>query len=435
MDVEPMELEEQFFETSRARRLRTWPVLHLFRAFRIALDARKIVLGAAAAVLLAAGYRLIDLAPFAPAVDPLVLQIAHPWPWDESPSGALAAPDQLRVLAWKPWTQLWDAAMNGPVILRPVLGFLEHGRRIFQRGNSWPDAADAWTRLLWTLAVWSLLGTALSRMAAVQFARQTSPGLRESLSYALRQFPSAFGAPLLPLVFLGLFWLVCVVVGLVGRIPGVGEPLVGIFWFVPLILGLAMAAILIFIAAGWPLMICAGGVEATDAFDGLSRAYDYLLARPWYALGLTLLTLLYGSLLVFLLAAVTGTGIHIAEWATAGGMGDERVTGLTSDTPLSIQPGVVFPAKDGTSTIGSAAAGFWLRVLAVLLWGFFYSYFWTAATVIYFLLRRSVDAEPLDKVNVEPAPGAGQKLPLVGMAAAEKREGEAPSPLATEDGM
>jgi hypothetical protein len=434
MDVQPMELEEQFFETSRARLRRTWPFLHQFRAFRIAFDARKIVLGAAAAVLLAAGYRLIDHAPFAPAADPLVLQIAHPWPWHESPSSALAAPDQLRLLAWKPWSQLWDAALSGPVILRPVLGFLEHGRRIFQRGNSWPDAADAWTRLLWTLAVWSLLGTALSRMAAVQFARQTTPGLRESLRYALRQFPSAFGAPLLPLVFLGLFWLVCVLIGLIGRIPGIGEPLAGIFWFVPLILGLAMAAILIFIAAGWPLMICTGGVEGTDAFDGLSRAYDYLLARPWYALGLTLLTLVYGSLLVFFVAAVTGTGAYVAEWATAGGMGEERVTDITGDTPASMRPGVVIPMTDSASTIGAAAAGFWMRVLAVLLWGFVYSFFWTAATVIYFLLRRSVDAEPLDKVYLEPTPGAGEKLPLVGMAAAEKREGEAPSPVATEDG-
>lgn len=314
----------------------------------------------------------------------------------------------MNLFAYRPWTRLVDVAFGRAVILRPLQGLIEAGRPLFRRGNTWADAADAWTRLLWTLVVWSLFGTAITRIAAVQFARHTSVGLRESVRFAGRQFPSTFGAPLLPLVFIGLFWLVCVIGGLIGRIPGIGEPLVGLFWFVPLVLGVAIAVIVLFIAAGWPLMVCTGGVEATDAFDGLSRSYDYLLTRPWYALGLALTTVAYGSVVVFFVACVAGVGVHVAEWATATGMGDDAVNRMTGESP----------------GIGPVMAGFWLRVLAVLLWGFVYSFFWSSATIIYYLLRQSVDGEPLDKVYLEPAPKTGQELPLVGMPAAEKREGE-----------
>jgi hypothetical protein len=359
-------------------------------------------------VLLAAGYRVIDYAPFAPGVSDGGVRSVALWPWDDQLPGANSGGDQLHQFASDPWSKVLDVAFRRPAVLRPLQGLIEAGRPLFARGNTWSDAADAWTRLLWTLAVWSVFGTAITRIAAVQFARHTSVGLRQSIRFAGRQFPSTFGAPLLPLVFIGVFWLVCVIGGLIGRIPGIGEVLVGLFWFVPLVLGVAIAVVVLFIAAGWPLMICTGGVEATDAFDGLSRSYDYLLTRPWYALGLALAAVVYGSLVVFFVACVAGIGVHVAEWATATGMGDDAVNRLTGESP----------------GIGPVMAGFWLRVLAVLLWGFVYSFFWSSATIIYYLLRHSVDAEPLDKVYVEIAPKTGQELPLVGMPAAEKREGE-----------
>jgi hypothetical protein len=90
-------------------------------------------------------------------------------------------------------------------------------------------------------------------------------------------------------------------------------------------------------------------------------------------------------------------------------MGDEAVNRMTSESP----------------GVGPVMAGFWLRVLAVLVWGFVYSFFWSSATIIYYLLRHSVDGEPLDKVYLEAAPKTGQELPLVGMPAADKRESEA----------
>ncbi len=50
------------------------------------------------------------------------------------------------------------------------------------------------------------------------------------------------------------------------------------------------------------------------------------------------------------------------------------------------------------------AIGFWVDVVKTVAVGFLFSYFWSAATYIYFLLRQSVDATEMDEVAVEEEP-------------------------------
>jgi hypothetical protein len=51
--------------------------------------------------------------------------------------------------------------------------------------------------------------------------------------------------------------------------------------------------------------------------------------------------------------------------------------------------------------IGAWMVAFWLGVLFLLILGFGYSYFWTASTIIYLLMRRQVDDAELDEVYFE----------------------------------
>src|SRR5262249_11785006 len=156
--------------------------------------------------------------------------------------------------------------------------------------------AHAWTLLLFHLAAWSLFGGAIARIAAVQFAHREGITARAALKFSAARFSSSIGAPLLPVVFIGLFWLLDVVLGLVGRIPGVGVQIVGALWFLPILIGIALAVMLLIIMLGWPLMIATISTEGTDAFDALSRGYDYVLNRTWYALWLVLLAVFYGMI-------------------------------------------------------------------------------------------------------------------------------------------
>lgn len=412
-----METEEQFYVSDRTQLARWLPWLQLLRVFRVALGPRKVLLGAAAAFALAAGQRAIDEAPFAPADVRDADTARVDLPWDE-------ARPRFEDGLEQPGSALWRAAAQSVDLLRPFRSVVGPGRMLLQLGNSWSDVAYAWTQLLWALTVWGLFGTALARMAVLDFAGRPGAGLRDSLKFSLRHIRSTVAAPLIPVAFLGVFLLICCIGGLAGRIPYVGEVLVGLLWFVPLLLGLAAAVIILCIAAGWPLMVCTVSVERSDAFDGLSRSYDYLVSRPWYAVWLAALSLALGGAAMLVVSVVVQLASHFAVWAVGSGMGDAAAIEITSAGPESLTS-ILATSELGpdVAPTGRVLAAVWLQGLALLEWGFVYSFFWGAMTMIYLLLRKSVDATSLDAVSL-PDETVGNALPLSGVAAAEQREKE-----------
>jgi hypothetical protein len=50
---------------------------------------------------------------------------------------------------------------------------------------------------------------------------------------------------------------------------------------------------------------------------------------------------------------------------------------------------------------GAAMVSFWVTLVFLMVIGFSYSYFWTAATQIYLLMRKRVDETELDEVYLE----------------------------------
>ena len=57
---------------------------------------------------------------------------------------------------------------------------------------------------------------------------------------------------------------------------------------------------------------------------------------------------------------------------------------------------------------------FWVGCVKLLAVGYLFSYFWTAAAAIYFLLRRDVDATEMDEVFLDAdADEAASGLPTV----------------------
>ncbi|HID23706.1 MAG TPA: hypothetical protein EYP14_15095 [Planctomycetaceae bacterium] len=258
--------------------------------------------------------------------------------------------------------------------------------------------------MLWALCVWGVFAGAIARLAATQFAIDERLSLTTALDFSLRRFPSYMAAVLLPLVGVGFFWLACLIGGLVGRIPFFGDIFVGVLWFLPLLAGLLMALILVGVAVGWPLMIVAISTEGSDGFDGLSRAYSYVYNRPWYYLFLGVLMLVYGAAVIFVVWLVACLLAYLAGWSVASGLGSEKMRVLLQAAPAllggkELLPGpTISEVATGTATIGIVTVGLWLRVVSLATVGFVFSFFWTAMTVIYFLLRKSDDDTDFDEV-------------------------------------
>lgn len=272
----------------------------------------------------------------------------------------------------------------------PLETVFQPARRLFDFGNRWSEVATAWTSLLWALLVWGVFGGAMSRMMAVRFARDESVGLRAALRCSIRNWQSYLYAPLLPMLGVGFFTLVAFSVGSLERWLVVSNGTVlAVSGFVPVLSALAMTILLGLMAIGWPLMTTAISAEGSDGFDGLSRAFGYVLNRFWYLLGLTLLVWFIGAVMSSLLLVFFETTFWLVNWSV----------GPTSEN------------DSGT---------LWFDMLNIVRLAVSVSFFWSATTVIYFLLRQSDDGTPLDQVYIPGPPPNAEPLPLVGVAASEQ---------------
>jgi hypothetical protein len=382
------------------------------------------------------------------------------WPWAEyrgpnpylliTGRAGIASAENVRSV---PWLQGhffdWLLSDQVPVLLEPLIKFLRPVVYMLY------PAAGGWNRLyliliiLWALATWAVFGGAITRMAAVQVARNNEKiGLTEAVRFAWSRYQSFFSAPLLPLVFVAILtvflWLFGLVVGYTWFfgdivVAGLALPLA-------LILGLIIAVVLVGLV-GWPLMYATISTEGSDSFDAISRSYSYVYQAPWHYLWYGLVALAYGAVLVFfvglmgsLIAYTTKWGISLSPnpqnrepsylftyapesfgWRDLllyqsphakledvvrpnGLVSKERQVDFTKDYPLS-----------WNNRLGAWLVSLWLGLLFLFVVGFGYSYFWTASTIIYLLMRRKVDDTDLDEIHLEeeteepyvpPTPGA-----------------------------
>lgn len=378
---------------------RLFPCLHVLRAVGIAIEPRKLLLGMAGLFLLAAGFQALANLPFAPASAKLA-----PGPGPANWLRGAAADSQLAAansVLSEPLNfdekLLQDSGAR--LLLAPAITLLEPAARLFQSGGGVQSVAWNVTLVLWTLLVWSIIGGALARMTAMQFAQRERISIRQAVKFSSRQTLSYLIAPGLPLGGIGVLLAFNALLGLVGSIPAAGGPILGVIWGLILFVSFLMMMMLLGIVVGWPLMIAAISTEDSDGFDGLSRSFGFLYDRPWYMLLLAGLGLLAGLVGWFLLNVMMELTVHLASWSVSAGYvgsGEFRL-------PLSDSP--EFQAT-GASTIGEFLISGWMTLFSGLLAGFGPSFFFCAVTVIYFLVRKSDDGTELSEVAVfiEPEP-------------------------------
>jgi hypothetical protein len=343
--------------------------IRLLRAIRLAFDLKKLVLAALGLIVLQAGWELLDrLFPGSSAVTPDVFDVArNPGTvagvildsivWELIPSAAWRVTEPARMLA-SPLSSLFSLGKGAWWFLHALLASV------------------------WAIVVWGIVGGAISRMALVQVSQMHWLGPLGAVRFALKFAAPLIATPLCPLLGVGLCAFVCAGFGLVYRLPaGIGGVLGGILLFVPLALGLVMAIMLIGLLAGWPLMHASVAAEAEDTLDALSRSFSYLNQRLGKFIGFAAvawLAAIPGLLVVDVLAVSV---VHLATWC------------LSLSAPAASLAGLNYPIPSGAAVPQSATAfqGFWRGFVVLLDQSWVYVYFWSAASIIYLLLRHDVD--------------------------------------------
>ncbi len=263
------------------------------------------------------------------------------------------------------------------------------------------------------LAIMSVFGGAICRMAALNVARDERISPKSALGFSTRKFLGLFTAPLLPLALVLVVGVFLMAGGLIAAIPAVGEIVAGLALPLALLGGFVMALVVIGYLGGGALMWPTIAVEGSDSFDAMSRSYSYVYSRPWRAGFYAAVALVYGSICYlfarfFVLVMLKTTRFFLG----VGLMGTSRPgAGSASATKLDVlwpaptfenllPPGPVFGAAVAEPA-GGVLVRISLLIVALLLCGLLVTFFYCGSTVIYYLLRREVDATDMEDVYLE----------------------------------
>lgn len=411
--------------------LDVFPPLRLFAAIRMALSFKVLLLAALALVGTVAGWRILGRVFAEPEVaaletvpsepygtlqiwptpdrhadaEPAAIELYRPWPWDavshrERPLPA--EPSTLPQITFhEPGSVKWSAGSHATLadwlIESPLgLAWFELASpfvRMYE-APTWQRFAHLLCCALWGLVVWGFFGGAITRHAAVTFARHENVPFVGLLAFASWKWKEYIIGPLFPLLGTLLVALFLALAGLLMRID-FGILVAAFVWPLVLLGGFVMTFLLLGLFFGFPLMWSAISAEGTDAFGALSHSYSYTYQRPLHYLLYAFFAALAGVLGWILVNLFLNWILILTDWGVSWGSGASIGSIL---------------ANEELGAIGGAGANlirFWTNALFTLAFGFVFAYFWCAAVVIYFLLRRSVDATQFDEVFMPNEPRHG----------------------------
>jgi hypothetical protein len=262
---------------------------------------------------------------------------------------------------------------------------------------------------LYFLAIWSIFGGAIARIAAVHVARDEKISIRQALRFSTNKFLSFLSAPIIPMLIVLAVGLVIAVGGLLINIPFIGPIVVGAFFFLALVAGFVMTLVLLGTGGGFNLMYPTIAVEGSDSFDAISRSFSYLYARPWRMAFYTAVSILYGSIcylfvryFLYLMLALTHKFVGLFVLRSAYSSAPLwNVIWPSPTTEGRFVYDINYLALGPGEKFGALLIAIWVYLAIGLLGAFAVSFYFSANTIIYLLMRHEVDATELDDVYLE----------------------------------
>lgn len=294
--------------------------------------------------------------------------------------------------------------------------------------------------LFWSVAVWAYFGGVITRIAAVQLGGKERVTLRQAMRFVRARYTAYVLSPLVPLIIIAFIVFGMSLYGLFALIPVVGDVFMYGLGLPLIILGGIVMAVLLIGLIGYPLMYSTLSTEGSDTFDALSRSYNYVFQSPWSYIRNWLVAILYGVAVTFVVILIGCMMVYLGKWAVsvpASTLYSDRKPDflfvyapesygwkelLLKGSDAEVKPSLVtegnkrrveyVPAnleadkayRDDLrihNKIGAGLATFWMILIFLMMIGFTYSYFWSAAALIYLLMRKQVDEVETDEVFIE----------------------------------
>jgi len=373
-------------------------------------------------------------------------------------------------LVSSPAVSWWDEGTGyiktvAPVLLEPLVKILLPVAKLVSPGVSPMTRFYLFLILLCNVAVWAFCGGVITRMAAVQLANKGPISLGQAIRFVRKRYLGYIGAPLVPLVIITAVVVGLILYGIVGLIPFIGDLFIFGLGLPLIIVGGGVMSVFLVGLIGYPLMYTTLSAEGdqSDTFDALSRSINYVYQSPWHYIWYWLVAILYGAAVTLFILFFASLTVYVGKWGvglTSSTVWTDRKPDylfihapesfgwkelLTAESPYAVKEGrevikesgreyrtyvPVDPAANTQARAdfwwyngwGAGLVCFWLTLMFLMMLGFSYSFFWSAATMIYFLMRKKVDEMELDEVFVDDEPEVPLPPPKIA-------EGTGPAPI------
>lgn len=252
--------------------------------------------------------------------------------------------------------------------------------------------------LVFFIALWSLIGGAISRQTVADATRRQAVTGLEAVSFSFKRWGWYVAAPLMPLCFVGVLGAALAGGGALFNIAILG-PVGGLGFVIALGVGFVMTLVLIGWVGAVHLMYPALSCEGSDGFDAMSRAFSYTLARPWRMVFYTLVSLVYGAITYVFVGFFIFMLIAITQWAVGAWVVTEAIEGLNRFDAILPPPAFgalqempsLNPALEWPDKIAATLTRIWVYLAIGLLGGYVITYYFASTSVIYLLLRSYTD--------------------------------------------
>jgi hypothetical protein len=387
--------------------------LNIFRAFRMAIQPTKLIITSAALAMICLSGWLMDFSKSVAVIrdenNRITLSELHVYLASQTPDDARISIEGLRERRERSgvFRILWGAAATNfknavdfiyEANIKGVINSI-HG---FFKSLEWAIRYHyiyCTIFFIIVLAVLSTAGGSICRIAALQNAQGEKPGMTEAIRFSTKRFKSLFAAPFVPVFIILVVGILIFIPGLLGNIPHVGEIIIGLSMPMALFAGTLIAVVLIGTIAGFNLMFPAVAYDGSDSFDSISRSFSYIYAKPWRMLFYTSIAAIYGSVcytfvraVAFLALSLTRAFLQLVLWTQNSSAQANKLDAIWPKPDFINLFGYSTAAPESwPEKIAAALIYFFVLIIIGLVVSFIISFFFSANTIIYSLLRKKVD--------------------------------------------
>ncbi len=296
---------------------RAWSMI--FRGFQLARDPYKITIAVMAVIILTLGWWILG-GIFNPDTN------THgQWPANAdrglNPLSVVMNPEEHGRFFSK---EFWIGSANEgpPLQVEPFRQFFQPVIDLFKYTPAKSQWWYSFFGIALTLVVWGIAAGAITRIAAVQLARNEQIGIGEAIGYARKKFFDYILGPAIPLIIAGVLALINAIGGELTQVPYLGSIVVAILLPLPILSSLIIAAMVVAFI-GWPLFYATISAEGSDSFDALSRTLAYITQRAWSYIKYTLTAIVYSIVVVLIVVFLASFAVYLVRWSVglAPGLG------------------------------------------------------------------------------------------------------------------